>query len=37
MNQVEKMEKFLQWLVNKVKTVHQIENEEFINIMQKLD
>ena len=35
-SKIEKMQKFLDWMKFKVKTIHVISNKEFVNILDKM-
>ena len=36
LQRINKMDKFLDWYQNKVKSIHVISNESFVKIMEKI-
>ena len=35
-SKIERMESFLDWMNNKVKSIHTITNQQFVNILKKM-
>lgn len=36
LNNIKKMENFLEWFEFKIQSVHKISNQQFINILEKM-
>lgn len=35
-SKIDRMESFLDWMNNKVKSIHKITNQQFVNILEKM-